>query len=180
MQKEVQNSAWAVGLWGVLSIFFGVIIVSWPAITLKAFLIVLGIYLLAAGAITLVGSVIHRDGHWVLGILLGVLSFAAGLYVFSNPDISALVVLTLIAIWAIVVGALLIVAGFEADKDGIWFILAGLVSGFFGFYIFANPGEGAVALIWLISIYSIVTGILLVVGGFKLHGAAKELTPAKK
>ncbi len=180
MEEQVKSSAWALGLWGVLSIIFGVLIVAWPGITLRAFLIVLGIYLLAVGAVALIGSVISRTGHWVLGMLLGGLSFVAGLYVFANPDISAVVILSLIAIWAIVVGVLLIVAGFEADKDGIWLVLAGLVTGFFGFYIFANPGEGALVLIWLISIYSIVSGILLTIGGFKLHSASKELAPAKK
>ena len=179
-EEQIRGSAWALGLWGVLSIIFGVLIVSWPTITLKAFLVILGIYLLAVGAVTLVGSVVSRSGSWVAGMLLGVLSVMAGLYVFANPEISALVTLSLIAIWAIAVGAITLIGGFQVDKDGIWLVLAGAVSMLFGVYIFTNPREGALTLVWLISLYTIVSGIFLAIGAFKLHEVSKQLAPAKK
>lgn len=180
MEEQVKGSAWALGLWGALSIVFGVLIVAWPGITLKAFLVILGVYLLASGAVTLIGSVVNRGGNWAAGMVLGFLSVVAGLYVFANPEISALVALSLIAIWSVVVGTIMLIAGFGAEKDGIWLVIAGAVSVLFGIWVFANPREGALALVWLISIYSIVSGIFLAIGAFKLNDLGNQMADAKK
>src|SRR3972149_6678312 len=106
MENQLKGASRSLGLWGVLSVIFGVMVLAWPSITLKAFLVVLGIYLVAAGLVLLVGSLVRHEGHWILGAVMGVVSAIAGLYVFANPGISALVVLSLIAIWAVVVGTL--------------------------------------------------------------------------
>lgn len=167
MEDQLKGASRSLGMWGILSIIFGILVLAWPGITLKAFLIVLAIYLLASGFVLLVGSLLQRDNNWVLGAILGAVSVIAGLYVFANPQISALVVLSLIAIWAIVFGALDMVAGFEG-KNNWWMILSGVVLVLFGFYIFAKPGAGALALIWIIGLSSIISGVLTAVGAVRL------------
>ena len=152
MKGRIQQVGWALGLWGILSLIFGMLILAWPGITLKSFLIILGIYFFASGVVLAVGSLIQRDGHWVGGAVMGALSIFAGAYVFANPEISALVALTVIALWAIVLGSLQIVAGFSIGRDGIWMGLGGIVSVLFGFYIFAEPAGGALALVWLVGL----------------------------
>jgi uncharacterized membrane protein HdeD (DUF308 family) len=179
MQNEMKAASWALGLWGVLSVIFGVLIVAWPGITLKAFLIVLGIYLLSVGAVMLVGSLANREGHWASTALIGVISAVAGLYVFANPGISALVALSVIAIWAIVVGMLQVVVGFEGKNDWVM-IFAGSVYTLFGFYIFANPAGGALTLVWLVGLSTIVGGIALVVAAFEANNEAKKVTVSRK
>jgi uncharacterized membrane protein HdeD (DUF308 family) len=83
MDNQIKEAAWALSVWGAFSVVFGLLIMAWPGITLKSFLIVLGIYLLASGAIMAVGSIINHTGHWIFGTLMGALSVIAGLYVFS-------------------------------------------------------------------------------------------------
>ena len=112
MQQQVKGAAWALGLWGAFSVIFGVLVLAWPSITLKAFLVVLGVYLLASGVVMAIGSLVNRQGHWVGGAIIGALSAVAGLYVFANPKISALAILTVVAVWSIAVGTLQLVAGF--------------------------------------------------------------------
>lgn len=168
MDEQVKGAAWALGLWGALSIIFGLLILAWPGITLKIFLVILGVYLLASGIAVAVGSLVSRRGHWVGGTLIGLVSVAAGLYTFSHPTISALAILTLIAIWSIAVGVLQIVAGFEVDRNGWWLVVAGAVYTLFGFYIFANPKGGAVAIVWLIGLSVIFGGIASAVAAFKI------------
>jgi len=167
MDDQLRGASRSLGLWGVLSIVFGVLVLAWPGITLKAFLVVLGIYLVASGLVLLVGSLFRREGHWILGAVMGVISAIAGLYVFANPGTSALVVLSLIAIWAVVVGTLEVVAGFEG-RNNWWLILSGAVFVLFGFYIFARPGQGALVLMWLIGLSAIASGILSVVAASRL------------
>lgn len=178
MQKELKGAAWALGIWGVFSIIFGAMILAWPGITLKVFLIILGIYFIATGFTMLIGSLVHHQGKWILGALLGVISVVAGLYVFANPGISGLVTLSVIAIWAVAVGMLEIVAGFEG-KNSWSLIIGGVINTLFGFYIFANPAGGAIALVWLVGLSTIIGGIALVVTAFEAHHEIKTLQPKR-
>lgn len=177
MQNELKAASWALGLWGALSVIFGGLILAWPGITLKAFLVILGVYLLAGGLVMLVGALANREGSWAGTALIGVISVVAGLYVFSNPQISALVALSVVALWAVAVGMLNIVAGFEGKNNWLM-IFAGAVYVLFGFYIFANPAGGAIALVWLIGLSTIASGIALVIAAFEANSASKKLKKA--
>ncbi|OGL24943.1 hypothetical protein A3A68_01510 [Candidatus Saccharibacteria bacterium RIFCSPLOWO2_01_FULL_48_13] len=173
MEEQLKGAAWSVGLWGVLSVIFGALVLAWPGITLKVFLIILGVYLLAAGVTLGVGSMVNRGAHWLGGAMIGALSAVAGLYVFANPKISALAVLTVIAIWTIAAGAMSMVAGFEG-KNNWWMILSGGALTLFGFYIFANPGEGALSLVWLLGLTMIFSGILQVIVAMRLGAFSRR------
>jgi uncharacterized membrane protein HdeD (DUF308 family) len=174
MQKEYKGAAWALGLWGALSIIFGLLVVAWPGITLKVFLLFLGIYLLAGGVVMLIGSLVNHTGHWIGGALIGLLGVVAGLYVFAHPEISALVVLTVMALWAIAIGMLQIAAGFSGKNDW-WMIIGGVIYTLFGFWVFANPAGGALAIIWLIGLTTIIGGIVIAVAAFKTAEEGKKL-----
>jgi uncharacterized membrane protein HdeD (DUF308 family) len=178
MQSELKGASWALGLWGALSVIFGAIVLAWPGITLKAFLVVLGAYLVTSGLVMLVGSFVNRQGKWVLGALMGLISIVSGLYVFANPLISGLVALYVIAIWSISSGMLQIAAGFEG-RNNWWLIVSGLVYTWFGFYIFARPVGGALTLMWIIGLSNIVGGILLLVTAFDAYGASNRVAAKK-
>ena len=174
MDNQIKEAAWALSVWGVFSVVFGLLIMAWPGITLSAFLIILGIYLLASGAVMAIGSIVNHTGHWIFGTLMGALSAVAGLYVFSHPAISALAVLTLISIWAIVVGVLQVAAGFTGKKTSWLLVVSGTVYTLFGFYIFAKPASGALALIWLIGLSTVVSGVALIVSGYEANKLVKS------
>jgi len=62
---------------------------------------------------------------------------------------------------------------------GEWvLVLAGIVSVAFGVLLAANPGAGALAVLWLIGSYALVFGALLVALSFKARGMLKEATAA--
>ena len=169
MQSELRGAAWALGVWGALSIIFGLVVLAWPGITIGVFLVILALYLIVSGIAMLIGSLVNHEGRWIGGALIGLISLVAGLYVFAHPDITALVILTVIAIWAIAVGVLEIVAGVEANKKNWLLVISGAIYTMFGFYIFANPKGGAIALIWLIGLSVIAGGIVLVISSFEAH-----------
>lgn len=178
MQKELHGAAWALGIWGALSVIFGGIIFAWPGITLKTFLIVLGLYLVISGLVMIVGSLVNHQGRWIAGALVGAISAVAGLYVLANPQITGLVALYVIALWAISAGLLQIVAGAEG-KNSWWLIVSGVIYTLFGFYIFANPAKGAITLIWLIGLSVIVGGIALIITAFEMNKESKMIANKK-
>lgn len=177
MDEQLKGAAWSVGLWGVLSVIFGALVLAWPGITLKVFLIILGVYLLATGVTLGIGSLVNRGAHWIGGAVIGALSAIAGLYVFANPKISGLAVLTVIAIWAIAAGAMSLAAGLDG-RNNWWMIFTGAALALFGFYIFANPGGGALSLVWLLGLTMIFSGILQVIVGMRLGAWSRRRSRA--
>jgi uncharacterized membrane protein HdeD (DUF308 family) len=47
--------------------------------------------------------------------------------------------------------------------------LSGVLSVLFGVLMLANPGAGAIAMLWIIGVYAIVFGVLLIVLGFNVR-----------
>jgi uncharacterized membrane protein HdeD (DUF308 family) len=89
------------------------------------------------------------------------------------------VLLIFIAAWAIATGIMQIVGAIRLRKeiDNEWLLIAGgILSVIFGLVMLAQPGVGAVALIFVIGTYAIIYGILLVAFALRLrkhiHAAA--------
>ncbi len=82
-----------------------------------------------------------------------------------------LVLLYIIAFWAIVAGVFQIVAAirFRKEIQNEWLHgLSGLVSLLFGLMLLIQPGAGALALVWVIGIYAVFFGILLLALAWRL------------
>ena len=173
------SSWWALVLRGLAAIAFGVLAFVWPQITLTALVFLWGAYALVDGAFAVAAGVkSHGENKrwWVL-LLEGILGVAAGLVAFLVPGITALVLLILIAAWAMVTGAFEIAAAIQLRKHikGEWLLaLAGVASVLFALALLFNPAAGALALVWLIGAYSIVFGVLLIVLGVRLHSLVRS------
>src|SRR5215510_16341934 len=150
-----KNSWWALVLRGIAAIAFGILAFVWPHITLAALVFLWGAYALVDGVVAIIGGIkSHTENRrwWVL-LIEGILSFAAGVFAFFAPGLTALALLFLIAAWAIVTGGFEIGAAIQLRKyiKGEWLLaLAGVASVVFGVLLFLNPGAGALAVVWLI------------------------------
>jgi uncharacterized membrane protein HdeD (DUF308 family) len=165
---------WALVLRGVLSVLFGLLILVWPGIALQTLVLFFGAYMLVDGIFALVSAITHRlaNRHWWLTLLEGILGILAGILTFVYPGITALTLLYIIAVWAIVTGVLEVMAAIRLREkiDNEWFLaLAGIVSLLFGALILIRPGAGALAVLGLIAGYSLVFGVLMIVLGLRLR-----------
>ena len=62
------------------------------------------------------------------------------------------------------------------EIKGEWLlVLGGLTSVLFGIIIMAQPGAGALALLWLIATYVFIFGVILVILAFKARAFGKQL-----
>jgi len=180
---------WAVGLRGILAIIFGLLCLLTPGIAVGALVLLFAAYMLVDGVFAIISGIrAARSGErWGLLILEGIVDLAAGVIAVVWPAITLVALVWIVAIWAIVSGALMLAAAFALNRDyGRWLLaLGGIASLVFGILLIIEPLIGAVVLTLWIGAYALVFGVLLLVLGFQLHSKREALlrqtpTAAKK
>lgn len=172
------RSWWVLALRGLCGVVFGVLAVMWPELTLLTLIALFAAYALVNGVASVVGAVRHRskDDDWWLPLLLGIISIGAGVIAVLSPTVTTLVLVLVIGANALVTGVLDIVAAIRLRKTitGEWLLaLSGVASVVFGAAVFLFPAAGALALVWLISLYALVSGALLLASAFRTRALAK-------
>jgi uncharacterized membrane protein HdeD (DUF308 family) len=162
---------WALALRGVFAVLFGLLTFLIPGITLFPLVLLFGAYAILDGIFDIISAVRAPGRHWPL-VLEGVVGIIIGILTFIWPGITTMVLLYLIAFWAIFTGILEIVAGIrlrEVIANEWLLILMGVLSVLFGFLILIFPGAGALAIIIWIGAYSLLFGIMLIALAFLLR-----------
>ena len=172
MVHALAKNWWLLLLRGIAAIVFGVLAFAWPGLTILTLILFYGAFALVDGVLAVVAAITGGapGPRWWLAIV-GLLGIAAGLMTFLMPGLTALVLLFFIAGWAIATGVFQIIGAIKLRKeiDNEWLlILGGIISVLFGVSMFMAPGAGAVALVWVIGAYSVVTGAILVALAFRL------------
>ena len=161
--SEVKRVRWSLGISGVLSIAFAVVILIWPGISLYALAILFGAFTAANGVVGLsmaISSPIKNGRGWLA--LSSLVNIAFGVFVLIRNDISALALLYVVGAYAITLGILTIGGAFWLPLKGgdrASLALAGLVGILFGIVMFAKPGDGAIVLLALIAAFALVRGV---------------------
>ena len=161
---ELARHWWVIGLRGLAAILFGVLAFVWPGMTLAVLVLLFGAYALVDGVLTLIAAFRGGMQHRIVMVVEGVVSVLAGLAAFVWPGLTALVLLYIIAFWAIVTGVLEIVAAIRvrrAISNELGLVIGGVLSVVFGVVLLIAPGAGALAVIFLIGAYAVVFGIAL-------------------
>ena len=161
---------------GLVALLFGVLTFVWPGISLTALVFLFGAYAFVDGLFAVAAALRSPEGykHWWALLVEGVFGVIAGVLAFAWPGITALVLLYLIAAWAVVTGVFEIAAAIRLRKyiTGEWLLaLGGALSVLFGVLLAAWPAAGALAVLWLIGAYAVLFGVLLIALGLKLRGS---------
>ena len=168
---------WALLLRGIAAVLFGLVALFWPGITLYVLIIFFGAYALVDGIFAIVAGVRGVGGRRWLLLAVGVLGVLAGLIAFFYPNITALVLLYVIAFWAILTGILEVVMAISLRREieNEWLMgLSGVLSVVFGVLLAALPRVGLLSLVWLIGIYALIFGVALIVLSLRLRGHRQE------
>jgi uncharacterized membrane protein HdeD (DUF308 family) len=162
---------------GLVAIALGLLALFYPAATLVTLILFYGVFALVDGVFAVVSAIrgTGMGSRWWLA-LVGVLGIIAGLVTFFWPGITALALLTVIGVWALIYGIFEIIGAIRLRKeiDNEWLLLIhGVLAVLFGLMVLVRPGAGAVALIWLIGSFALASGIVLVVLAFGLKRHAR-------
>jgi uncharacterized membrane protein HdeD (DUF308 family) len=167
---------WALAIRGAIAIIFGLAALLRPDIALEALILLFGAYALVDGVFAIVGVFGGTRGgtpRWLL-LIEGIAGILAGLIAFVLPGLTAFVLLYLIAAWAVVTGIFQIATAIRLRQEirGEWaLIVGGALSVLFGVILAViGPVAGLLSLIWLIGIYALVFGILMLITAFQVRG----------
>lgn len=174
------RSWWVLVLRGLFAIMFGLIAIIWPDITVFVIVTIFGAFLMLDGLIEIWVGFLGRgqDDDWWTDALLGVLAVLAGIAVIAWPDITAVGLMIFIGAMMVVYGAMMIYQAIKlrADITNEWLLVAnGALSLVLGLVFIIFPGAGAVSLIWLVALYIILFGVLLIMMGWKMRGVVNDL-----
>jgi uncharacterized membrane protein HdeD (DUF308 family) len=164
---------WVLALRGALAILFALVAFFLPGVTVTALVLVFGAYAFVDGIFALIAGLRAARHHGRSAPLLieGVLNLVIGILVFLWPIAALVTLMYMIAIWAVVTGVVLIVAGIALIRhSGEWLlILGGIISVLFGIVLFFAPGAGIVALSWWLGFYALLFGIALLIAAFRIR-----------
>ena len=177
---------WVPVVRGIAAVMFGILAIIAPSISLLALIVMWGAYALVDGAFNLVHAARNagtaRGWGWLA--IEGLVSIAAGVLTFVYPGVTALLLVAIIAGWAVLTGIAEIAAAIRLRREasGEWMLAAsGVLSIAFGIFLLMRPGVGALALVWVIGSYAILFGLLLIAFGMRLHrwyrGGQRPLMP---
>lgn len=117
----------------------------------------------------IVKSALRRS--WWLLLLRGVLAIAFGILTFAMPAISLLTLILLYGLYAVADGVVSIIAAIRGGgvAPRWWLALGGVVSILAGAVAFLLPDLTALVLVYLIGFWSIMRGVIEIVGAIRLR-----------
>ena len=187
MDIALKRTARYLAFGGVSAIVFGAVVLFKPGISLVALTYLFGAFAFVYGALA-VGSGLnlaaHKSTDWVPFVLGGLVGMAFGVVTLFFPGLTALTLVYFIAAWAITTGifGIVIAIDLHGQVDGAYWIgISGALSILFGGIVAIWPGDGALAILWLIAFYAIVSGITQLIAAYRIHelrSAAKSLAGA--
>ncbi len=164
---------WLVLLRGLAAILFGGLALLWPHLTLVILVILYAVYALSDGAFALAEAV--RGGGWIPRwwlVVVGLANIAAGAAALAWPGLTAILLILLIGVSAVARGLFEIIGALHLRKviDNEWSLVgSGVISVLFGAGVILAPRAGALALAWLIGLWAIALGVLIVILALRLR-----------
>lgn len=165
---------WMIALRGLFAVIFGILALALPRLTVVVMVIIFGGWAFFDGLLSLGTGIAtaRRGGRWGALVFTGVLGIVVGLVAWFWPAMTAKALVVLIAVWAILLGILsLFTALLLSAIPGIGLVLglAGAALLVLGILLFASPMGGAIAVAWLVGLFALIVGGLLIATGFAIR-----------
>lgn len=163
-QKVTESNWWLLALEAIIAMVVGIVIMVWPRMTLAVFVYLFGAFVIVDGLIAIGYAFSRRKGNWGVIVLGGLLAIILGIVTFAFPKSTGLLLLSLVAIWSVVVGLVAVTHAFSSGLSTFqkWAnVIFGILALLLGAYIFVHPASGILAFTWLVGAFLVVYGLLL-------------------
>ncbi len=162
---------------GVVSIIFGIILITHTNFTLRILIYALGIYLIIDGSLDIIKIATGKreTSRKLMNYLFGVISVSLGLISFFSPIATIILIVAVIAVRIFIRGVKVIIDARRSKRkyEGLTWLF-GILLMLFGLAIFVGENTGKFAFVLFIIfivLYALFDGIYLVVRGLLLRFA---------
>jgi len=169
---------------GLLAVALGIFILARPLDSIASFALVIALWALFSGIVQIVHAFDLRavfQQWWVL-LLSGLVSALFGVAaLYYYPGLSLTFAVVWVTWWLFLTGALAIYAGIVERRLGLswgWTLAFGIVSILAGVFALMSPPVTLAAIMGLIAGFAIVSGVMLLMGAFRLSSAKREIAGA--
>jgi uncharacterized membrane protein HdeD (DUF308 family) len=172
--------SWGVlALRGLVAILFGLAALFWPGLVLAVLIVFFGAYALVDGVLAIIAAFRSsgRSRRRTLLLIEGVIGILFGLVALIWPNHTALALLYIIALWAILSGIARVVMAImlRREIENEWSVaLSGVLSVILGIVLLLVPGAGLLAYTWLIGLLALALGIALIYYAFRVRGQRRS------
>jgi uncharacterized membrane protein HdeD (DUF308 family) len=149
---------------GVVLVAFGLLLFMVPGNFFHVLLVLFGIAALVDGVLALAslgrGADALERPRWALA-LEGIAGIAAGAVTLFWPGITAVLLISIVAVWSIVTGGAELAAGMKLERSSSLKsaqMLRGVLAIALGFLLFMRPMTGSGSLLSLIGVFAIALG----------------------
>lgn len=171
-QVEAKRLSTALALRGVVAMLFGIAAVFWPGITLVTLVYLFSAFILASGLVTLIMGLVDasRERESVLGlvlsVILGIVEIGVGVYLIRHIGVAFATLILLIGFVLILRGLIEIFSGlFESETSAMYRtanVIVGSLAVIAGVVLLFQPASGGVAFVWILGLYALLTGPLMI------------------
>ena len=188
MEEKKTNSGWVAFLVsGIVAIGYGILAIMLTdqfVDILKMIMRISGICIAVTGGVFLVAAILRmrKKLPWGLILLEAVALIVVGVLssIYANQALALLVIL--IGIWSAMIGAFMLLV--MARTKNLWnkgfYIVCAILSILFGVLLIAHPFGFVKWFIILSGVIALVFGLIMLMFGFAIHRAEKELAKAPK
>jgi uncharacterized membrane protein HdeD (DUF308 family) len=171
------GSSKALAVRGLAAVMFGIFALLMPQVMTAALVLFFGAYALVDGVTAIAAATQERlREHVGVLVLEGVVGITVGLAALLFTNTATIVLIDLVAAWAILTGILEIIAAARLRKvvpGELLLGFAGVTSIAFGVSMLVWPKAGALAIVALLGCYAIVFGAAILALAWRMRRLAR-------
>lgn len=176
--NQLSSKWWTFLLRGIVALALAAFAFFSPATMASALVYVFAVYFILSGLAALFAGVSFAGvGHWWSLVLMGIVQAALGFIMLAEPGVGPLALAYLFALWMVTTGVMEIsgaVALRSYISNEFWWLLLGIITLGFGFYVVLFPGLGLLALVYTIGFYALLAGISLIAFGIRIKNLSTD------
>jgi len=181
IRSAYRRAVWALLIRGIIALALGVFIFWRPMESIASLALVIALWAMFVGVVQIVHALELRtvlDRWWVM-LLAGLVSLVFGIAAIAYyPGLSLAFAVIWFTWWLFLTGVLAIFAGLMEKKLGLswgWTVAFGVLSILAGGFALMQPPVTLAAIIGLIGGFALVSGVLLLIGAFRLSAIARAI-----
>lgn len=168
---------------GIIGIIFGVLALAWPVYMVAFIGYFIGALMFIYGIITMYQGIAGKEGSGksALMAIFGIIMIILAILVMSSLYTTWLLVTYIIAIWAFMTcftNLWLAYSGEGSTWYKVFLVIAAVIAFILGIYMIINPLIAPVAVVWVMGIFALIWGIMLLITGLAGKGKGPQPVPA--